>query len=337
MLTLVIVIITIFLTGYFAGIETGCYTLSRLKLFYKVNTKECNAITLKGLLHEPQKFVFMTLICQNIFVYITSSMVTYYYLENHIVGEKIRFVWGILPWSAEIAATLTLIFPLFIFAEVGPKNLFLNYADVLMYKTVRIQQVCFWLCKPLVWILTFLSNMLPGSKSEPEHSFDEMNVHKLKIFFTESSHDGVITGLQNEMINKVMMFQNTGVTRFMKHLNQLFMLQVDGGSGVWLTELKKNSNKYNDIPVYSKNRKNVIGTANFFDVLNAVERKYESLKPCVQQLIKMNNSLNVQQAIELMQKKKKNKSLIVDKKGVILGVVYLKDIVAYITKKGTVK
>jgi putative hemolysin len=336
MITLITVITTILLTGFFAGVETGCYTLSRLKLFHAVYVGDKNAVILKNLVDEPQKYVFMTLICQNIFVYLTSALVTNYYLKTEVVGENMIYLWNFFPWSAEVAATVSLIFPLFIFAEVGPKNLFLGYADTLMYKTVKLQKICFVICKPLVFIIRLLADMLPSSKESGYYNFDEMNIHKLKLFFTESQHEGVITGHQNEMINNTIRLHETKVSNIMIPMNKLFSLSVDSSSAVWISSMRKRKNNYSDIPVYFKNKKKVLGTVNFFDVINAVERKYENLRESVKRLIKLNVNIDIQQAFYEMQVKKENKALIVDRKGLIVGMVYLKDIVAYITKKGSV-
>jgi putative hemolysin len=324
-------------TGFFAGAETGCYTIGRLKLFHAVNTGNKNAVALKKMIDEPQSYVFMTLICQNIFVYLTSTLVTNYYVKSGVAGEKMIFLWNFFPWSAEVAATVSLIFPLFIFAEVGPKNLFLNYADTLMYKTVKLQNFCFIICRPLVSILRLFADMLPASKESGYCNFDEMNVHKLKLFFTESQHEGIITGHQNEMISNAIRLQKTKVANIMIPSNRLFSLSVDSGAAVWISELRKGKNSYSDIPVYFKNKKKILGTVNFFDAVNAAERGYQTLKGDLKKLIKLNENLNIQQAFYEMQVKKENKALIVDRKELIVGMVYLKDIVAYITKKGSVK
>ena len=333
MITLLAVIVTIFLNGFFSGAETGCYTLSRLKLFYRRKQKDKKAIILQKLVKEPQKYVFMTLICQNIFVYITSILVTGYYIKTGVVGENVLFLYGFFPWSAEVAATLTLIFPLFIFAEVGPKNLFLGYSDSLMYKTVRFQQICFVICLPLVLVLKLLSDILPSSSETNYYNFDEMNIHKLKLFFAESHQDGVITTHQNSMINNLIKLQEVNVSSIMIPVNKLFALSVDDSPEIWFNDLKRKKNNYSDIPVYFKNKKRIIGTVEFFDVLNAVERNYSNLRKDMKKLMKLKNSHNIQQAFYHMQVNNENKALIIDKKRTIIGVLYLKDIITYISRR----
>ena len=76
----------------------------------------------------------MVLIGNNIAIYLLSNQVTNIYLKNGFSANSLIF--GFLPWNAEVIATLTLIFPVFLFAEIIPK-IFLEYG--LMISCIRYQ------------------------------------------------------------------------------------------------------------------------------------------------------------------------------------------------------
>ena len=65
---------------------------------------------------------------------------------------------GFLPWNAETAATVTLMIPLFLLAEMGPKNVFRTNADRLMRGLSVPMRLVSWIIFPLVWPLTILSS-----------------------------------------------------------------------------------------------------------------------------------------------------------------------------------
>jgi len=67
---------------------------------------------LSRLLRSPHIFVFTVLIGNNIAIYLLSKEVTDLYLDGGMAGQTL---FGFIPWNAEMAATLTLVFPLFIF------------------------------------------------------------------------------------------------------------------------------------------------------------------------------------------------------------------------------
>ncbi|RKX40097.1 MAG: hypothetical protein DRP64_13210, partial [Verrucomicrobia bacterium] len=119
-------------SALFSGVETGSYMINRIRLRHREWERRPSAIVLSRLLRNPHIFVFTVLIGNNIALYLLSMEVTGLYLGGGPGAGGVLL--GFIPWNAEMAATLTLMFPLFIFAEVGPKNLFRKKADVLMYR-----------------------------------------------------------------------------------------------------------------------------------------------------------------------------------------------------------
>ena len=118
-------------SALFSGVETGGYMINRIRLRRRELERRPSAVVLARLLRCPHIFVFTVLIGNNIAIYLLSKEVTDLYLGGGMASQSL---FGFIPWNAEMAATMTLVFPLFIFAEVAPKNLFRKKADVLMYR-----------------------------------------------------------------------------------------------------------------------------------------------------------------------------------------------------------
>ena len=185
MYTLLITVFSILLCGLFAGMEIGCFTVNKIRLQYRVLKKVKNAKTLSLNLKDPQIFVFTMLIFQNVATYISSLAVTNYYIKTNIAGEDLRLIYNFIPWSAEIAATLTLLLPIFIFAEISPKNLFRLKADLLMYKTAGLQKFCIIACKPLTITLKYFAGFLVNKSLDLSfsHELQSLTASRLKTFF----------------------------------------------------------------------------------------------------------------------------------------------------------
>ena len=77
-------------------------------------------------------------------------------------------LWGFLPWNAETAATLTLMLPLFFFAEMLPKMWFHRYPDTLMYHCSGWLRLFQWMFYPLTVVLKWLFNLLTGGRGRSE-------------------------------------------------------------------------------------------------------------------------------------------------------------------------
>ncbi|HEY5654139.1 MAG TPA: CNNM domain-containing protein, partial [Pontiella sp.] len=130
--TVAIILAGFMFSAMFSGVETGSYTINRIRLRHRVREGQRSALALSKVLEYPYIFIYTVLIGNNIAVFVVSKEVTDLYLNAGLQAGG--FALGFIPWNAEVAATLTLMFPLFLLAEVGPKNLFHKKADVLMYR-----------------------------------------------------------------------------------------------------------------------------------------------------------------------------------------------------------
>ena len=108
----------------------------------KVLERNIQARRLNELVSSPYKFIFMALIGNNIAIYILSNQVINIYIQKGFNSSQIIF--GFIPWNADNIATLVLIFLVFLFAEILPKNIFRMCADRLMYSlSLTKHLVCF--------------------------------------------------------------------------------------------------------------------------------------------------------------------------------------------------
>ena len=105
-------------SALFSGLETGGYLLNRLTLRVRVRRRERAAVRLQKTLQDAHLFIFTVLIGNNIAIYLLSRHITNLYLNSGVFPAQAAPV-----WNAETAAALTLMLPLFLFAELLPKNL----------------------------------------------------------------------------------------------------------------------------------------------------------------------------------------------------------------------
>ena len=98
MIDLIIIFLSFLFSGLFSGIETGSYSVNRIKLKRKVLERNSEAERLNSIISSPYKFIFMVLIGNNIAIYLLSNQVTNIYLKNGFSANSLIF--GFLPWNA---------------------------------------------------------------------------------------------------------------------------------------------------------------------------------------------------------------------------------------------
>ena len=139
------VIAIIFCAGAFSGMETGGYSINRIRLRANLENGKRWSSLLSWNLKDPQLFIFTTLVCHNFCVFIASTLVTSLVTKHKIASEGTVMIYDVFPWSAEIAATFILMLPLFIFGDIGPKNLFRTRSESLMYPMAGLQRFFIYL------------------------------------------------------------------------------------------------------------------------------------------------------------------------------------------------
>lgn len=330
MLVIISIIIGIFLSAMFSGLETGSYVVNRINLRNKVEKNIFSAVSLNKNLSDSGIFLFTVLIGNNLILYLLSLLMTNYYISAGVGGTGLTFLLNIFPWSAEVAATLTLILPIFIFGEVLPKNIFMTKADILMYKTVKFQSAFIFLFKPLTCLLKKIS-LFVNRQNDNDSFYDFANLtsQKVSLIFSECIKYGIITPKQNVMIEKSFALETVSVSKIMVPLNSISGVYEDDTPKV--IENKIRSLPHRAIPVFRKNEKSVIiGCADFFDILNALRHKTFSIENCLQKQPKIKYTSSLYSAYMLMHKEKKVNAIVI-KKNRAVGIIWLRDIVKYLS------
>ncbi|MCF7864559.1 MAG: DUF21 domain-containing protein, partial [Kiritimatiellales bacterium] len=215
-----IVILACFLfSALYSGAETGSYMISRIRLRRRVRSRRHSARVLAWVLRDSHVFVFTMLFGQNIAVYVLTTIITGLFIAGGLDAHGGYRLFGILPWNAEMAATLTLTFPLFLFAEVGPKNFFRKRADQLMYRIsglLRVSVLCFY---PFTFMLKHLFRLLTRHiNEEVERELHRLSPDGLKEYFSVSEKEGVISSYQSQMMDSVTSMHSVPVRSLMTPL-----------------------------------------------------------------------------------------------------------------------
>jgi putative hemolysin len=315
----------------FSGLETGSYFLNRVRLHYSIKKGRKWAGLLARNLSKPQIFIFTILVCNNLCIYLASSVTTDYIAQTGLAGKELVFLYGFFPWSAETGATFILTLPLFIMAELAPKNLFMKKAEDLMYSTALFQRICIVICSPVTFPIAFLAKSLASTKNKDFSSrLKNININQLKHFISEGHFDGIISDLENKMIHKTMSIHRKNICDLMTEL-----------SGASVADIKTKPSECLDLfylhdlhrlPVYSGNKRNITGIVYFFDVLSAVERGDKDLSRSVKKVSLINSGANLRKAFYKMRAAGEQTALVKSAEG-ISGIIRMRDIIRYITSK----
>ncbi len=324
-------LLLLFMTGsaLFSGLETGGYILNRLRLRFRVRQGHPSALRLHRALNDTHRFIFTVLIGNNIAVYLLSRQVTGWYLRAGVT-DKIGEHAGWIPWNAETAATLTLILPLFVFAELLPKNLFRLKADRLMYPCARILRFFQWVFWPITILLKLIFHILTRGRAGAEGlSGFSLSLEGLREYFSGETPQKTLTDHQQEMIDNLVSMHRIQIQRVMKSTAK--MVSVSEQASVrQVVGLMQDRNVEHVFLFRGSSRRHFTGTVSILDLLNPSVGLDDPVRLFRRKLNRISATQSIAQAFCTLRTRPETAVLVQDHAGKTVGILQLRDIAGYI-------
>lgn len=327
MIDSVIIFFSFLFSGLFSGMETGSYSINRIKLKRKVLERNLKAERLNSIISTPYKFIFMVLIGNNIAIYVLSNQVTNIYLKNGFSTNNLIF--GFLPWNAEVVATLTLIFPVFLFAEIVPKNVFRIWADHIMYSLSILIKLFNILFTPLTWpIENFFKIIINDENKNMSALFHKVSPNILKEELSLIKENEVISEFQVMMIENVIDMHKIPITSMMQTLKKEYLISIN--SKVRDIKEKMKNHKIKDIFVLED--KKIIGIISSNDLLIRKYDDNDSIKKIINEPLRIESHRSLKAAFYRLRNSSLNIAVIFDKNENFIGTISLNDVIKFILK-----
>lgn len=162
-------------------------------------------------------------------------------------------------------ATLIATILLLIFGEITPKNISTRCPDKIAYSLSGFILVVSTILKPIVWFITFLSNIilrLFGIKKRKKASYTE---DEIRTFIDMSSENGVIEENENRMMNLVFKFSDLEAQDIMVPRTKIRAVP-ESATYRDIIELSQRLG-FTRFPVYRKSIDDIVGVVYLKDLL----------------------------------------------------------------------
>lgn len=320
-----IILLCFIFSALFSGLETGCYSLNRIRLKRRVLERDKNAIRVQRFLARPYRFMFTVLIGNNIAIYLLSSQTTNIYLKKGFNTNELLF--GFIPWNAEILATLILVFPVFIFCEILPKNYFRLWADKLMYFLSYLTEIVITILIPLTWTIEFLYSFLKKDFKAKTTKLDyQVSTSVLKEQLVGGINNGILTSDQSGMIDKVMTMNNSCIKANMISIKKIAILNKTAT----VADFKKILHKTNLNDVFIRDRNQIIGYVSSKNIILSKLNDEDKIFPLLDNVANININNSFKLALNQLKDLCSDYAVIKNKYGISEGVINSKEIANYI-------
>lgn len=294
-------------SGFFSGLESGIYSLNKLRLrLYREQESMPDSIkTIYFLRQEKESLLYMTLLYSQMGIFI-STFCAARSMEALNSGGR-----------CEIWTTLLLAPCILIISETFSRYLFHYHADTIIYKLgFWIHGFTLFLLPSIAWIRKILTSCLLLLEKEPKMSLYAYRNQMVSILFPPRE-----AGLSTPTIStKILKMEDTPVSKVMVPFEKVVFLPKDFSRNLLLEKTRQSG--FTRFPVYDGETKEILGIANFYDLYYL----HTPLRPPVY----IQSTESIRNALPLVSREKQPMLVVVDEDEKILGITTIKNLMEYI-------
>ena len=311
---LIIIIVLIFLSGFFSSAETAFSTLNRVRMRNLEEEGNKKAARVNKILESYSKMLSAILIGNNIVNLTASSLTTAFVIGvcgNAYIGIGTGILTIVVLLGGEIIPKT--------WANLNSEKLALAYSSII-YALMKVMT-------PVIFIVDLLSNgILKLLHVDPNKKMDTITESELKTYVDVSHEDGQIESDEREMIYNIFEFSDTCVKDIM--IPRTNMVTVNADESV--NDLIKvfHESMYTRIPVYQEDKDSMIGFVNIKDLFIAriSGQKNITLKSLLREAYYTYEYKKNADLLLEMREKSMNVAFVLNEYGSTVGMVTLEDL-----------
>jgi len=300
------VVFFIFLEGFFAGSEIAL--LSADKGTLKAILRRKKYVHIAHFLENPEEYITLTMLGYTVSIVFAATLYTLMLISlTHYIPD-------ISGYEVPLAESLV-IFTI-VFGEIIPKSFFQHHANRIVIPSLFILDKLRIPLKPFLALSGVVSRFVSRRFAKTRVSVRREDIIELlreKKTFAE--FEGLI-------VSNILSFKDRRVGEIVKPLYEIVMISENASVSQAIEKIKESG--YSRIPVYRVRVDDIVGYVSAYDLLNA--RPEEPLKKYVREIIVFSEYTPLPEVINEFKRRKEHMAVVVDERGVIIGIVTLEDI-----------
>jgi len=310
---LLVLAILIGFSAFFSGIEVALVSIRKSRVEQLVKQKVRGAKALQKLKSDPGRMMASVLLGNNLVNITAAAVATQMALE--LFGDQgVSIVIGILT------------FVILVFGEITPKTycnanavkIALRFSPVLLAFSYAFYPVI----RMLEWITRGMIKLTGSSYHPPGLTIDE-----IKGIVDQGLQDKAIEKHEHRLVHGALKFDDTVIRAVMMPRTKMFMLPSKMLLGEALPLI--NQSGHSRIPIYGKNRDEIVGIIHVRDILKQLEKdqKMIPLDEVSREPIFASQEKMVSSLLTEMKGRQMHMAIVIDEFGGVEGLVTLEDII----------
>lgn len=324
MTELFVILILVFINGFFSLAEVALISARRSKLQSDARAGSRAAKAAIELQDNPDKYLST---CQ---IGITVvSILTGIYSSEALAGDFAHWLEQLglsASFAPLVSKTIIVIVATYLQVELGeifPKRIGLDLADKLARAVSQFMLFLAAATKPAVWLLSKNTELLIKIfrlKAEDSHVTEA----EVKSVIEEGTRSGELAEMEQDIMERALYLGDQNVAGIMTHRSDLVTLDISMKS--YEVERVLAETPYANYPIVEGSLSTTIGLASLKDLVLIIGKENFDLRKVAQEPTFLTESMSVYKALSELKKNHKNCGLVIDEFGEVCGLLALKDI-----------
>lgn len=276
-----LIVATIFLSGFFSGSEIAFVTANKLKLEVASRKNSFIANSLEFFKSNPETFLTTTLVGNNIINVLYATLMAIF-LVNPIVGySELWFSHSPTDFQVLVVQTIIASVLIMIFGEILPKAIFRAQADVMVSIIAIPLRFCYYLLRPLIVVANSSSNVLiKWLVSDAEEVVSIYRRQDVELIFKELRESGGSEDIDqddSEILHNVLELSTKRVKDSMIPRIEIEAVDKTTSLDEVLNLFIKSG--HSKLPVYQDSIDDVVGVVFAYDLFNKPKSLSEIIRP----------------------------------------------------------
>jgi putative hemolysin len=315
---LIIIVILVLLSAYFAAAEIAFMSLQRYKLEALVQKNVKGAKLVAWLKEHPERLLSTVLLGNNLVNTAAASLSTALFVSL-LRNES----------QAVLISTIIMTIVILIFGDVIPKTSASIHSEKISLTVASSVKIVSWIFSPFVLVLSWITTAfgkLFGGKPVGHSLIGE---EEIRFMISAGQRDGGVEETEANMLHKVFEFGDRPAREIMVPRTEVFWIENDTTMADFFKLYQEHP--FNRFPVYHDKRDNVVGVLSAKDVLMALAKGFGDLNQTVDYLVRpayfAPESKHISEILTEMRAKNYHMCVIVDEYGGTAGIVTLTQLV----------
>ncbi len=317
---IIIFFIALFARFIFSFLETSITALRLFKLKELAKSIGKYNYLFQSLEKQPHR-VLITILVANSLADVTTAALATYIMET--VFRHFHLSGG-LGFSLGIAiATITLL----IFGEIIPKNIAKGRGESLFRSTLWLTNILFYLFYPIVTFLINFSNFVIsifGGKNDDGSQWVSSE-REIRFLIDYIHQKGLIEREKTEMLQNIFELGRTPIKEIMVPTVDIISVYSEATIQDVLNIFLEHH--FTRLPVYEKNKDNVVGMIHLKDVMaELLKKEQKKIKELIRPILFVPESVKVNQLLRQFRQQHMHMAMVLNEHGSIVGLITLEDL-----------